>query len=292
MGMSPRRLTAEPVVAATAEVGEGPLWDERAGRLLWVDIPAGTLHRSHPATGSDVALQTGAMLGAVALRTGGDGWAAAVQDGFALIAADGAATPTHSVCAAPDRRMNDAKVDPAGRFWGGSTAMDPVAGAGELHCWAGDRATTVWSGLALPNGLGWSPDGSRFYLADSVDGVVWAASFDVASGALGARRELLRVEAAEGLPDGLCVDLDGCIWLALWGGRQVRRLAPDGRLLAVVDVPVSQPSSCALAPDGTLFVTSARAGLDAATLAREPHAGSVFALDAGVGPVPVAPFAG
>jgi sugar lactone lactonase YvrE len=287
---SPARLGGELVVPAGADVGEGPLWDEAAERLLWVDIPAGLLHRSDPRSGEDAVQPTGAMLGAVALRRGG-GLVAAVEDGFATLDGDGTATLRHGVSAAPDQRMNDAKCDPAGRYWGGSTAMTPALGAGALHCWDGDGARTLWDDLALPNGLGWSPDGAIFYLADSVTGVLWTAPFDLDTGSLGKRQELLRVAPAEGLPDGLCIDADGCIWLALWGGGGVRRHGPGGALLATVELPVSQPSSCALAPDGMLYVTSARAGLDAATLAREPAAGSVFAVDAGVAPVPVAPFA-
>lgn len=285
------RLAAEVVIAATAEVGEGPLWDADAQRLLWVDIAGGTLHRSDPATGADAAIQTGTMLGAVALRSAGWGLAAAVQDGFGLLDADGALQLVHGVSAGPGHRMNDAKCDPAGRFWGGSTAMTPVVGEGALHSWAGDEAVTHWTDLGLPNGLGWSPDGATFYLADSTTGLLHAAPFDVDAGTLGERRTLLEVDAADGVPDGLCVDADGCIWLAVWGGRQVRRHAPDGRLLAVVELPVTQPSSCALAPGGTLYVTSARAGLGADVLAAEPHAGSVFAVAAGVEPCPVAAFA-
>jgi len=286
-----RRREVELAVAATAEVGEGPLWDAAARRLLWVDIPAGTLHRFDPRSGADETTATGTLLGAVAPRAGG-GLVAAVADGFAALAPSGEPTVLAPVSADPQRRMNDAKCDPAGRFWGGSTAMEPTAGAGALHCWDGRRARTVWDGMTLPNGLGWSPDGTTLYVADSGQGVIWAAPFDVATGATGARRPLVEIAAADGLPDGLCVDADGCLWVALWGGGELRRHAADGRLLERIATPVSQPSSCALAPGGTLYVTSARAGLDAAALAREPLAGSLFAVAVGCEPVPVAAFSG
>lgn len=276
---------------ATAAVGEGPLWDEALGRLLWVDIPAGELHSWSPTDGAEEVKRTGTLLGAVAVRASG-GLVAAVADGFATLARDGAATVLAPVSGAPRLRMNDAKCDPAGRFWGGSTALTAVAGAGALHCWDGRSSWTAWEGMTLPNGLGWSPDGTVIYVADSGDGVVWSAPFDVETGTLGRRAPLIEIAPAEGVPDGLCVDADGCLWMALWGGGEVRRLAPDGRLLERVAMPVSQPSSCAIAPGGTLYVTSARAGLGAAALAREPLAGSLFAAAVGCEPVPVATFSG
>ncbi|WP_194904915.1 SMP-30/gluconolactonase/LRE family protein [Catenulispora rubra] len=163
-------------------------------------------------------------------------------------------------------------------------AVAPPRGA--LHCWGPRHGVrTVVEGLTLPNGLGWSPDDSVFYLADSMRRVVLAADFDVRTGALGTLRELIRIGG--GLPDGLCVDEDGCLWLAVWGAAEVRRYDPRGRHLATVRFPVSQPSSCAFGADGVLYVTSALEGTDAA---REPLAGSVFAVEAGVRGVPAGIF--
>ncbi|HST40944.1 MAG TPA: SMP-30/gluconolactonase/LRE family protein, partial [Conexibacter sp.] len=128
----PQRLAAEVAIAATAEVGEGPLWHAASGRLLWVDITRGTLHRSDPGSGADAETATGTLLGAVAPRDDGDGLAAAVADGFALLSDAGEVTVVDPVSGGADERMNDAKCDPAGRLWGGSTAMTPTAGGGAL----------------------------------------------------------------------------------------------------------------------------------------------------------------
>jgi len=301
----------EVFVRGRAVVGEGPVVDDRTAELVWVDIPSGILTRTALTGGgpATTVARVGTSLGAVAVRRRG-GYAAAVGTGFGLIDGDGPAVAAvaadgkgsadaggvlsvvHPVLPEPERRMNDAKCDAAGRFWAGSTTFGFPEGGGALHCWdpAGDAVRTVVSGLALPNGLGWSPDGRTFYLADSIQRVVFAADFDPADGHLGPLRELLRLDASDGMPDGLCVDQDGCLWLAVWGAGQVRRYDPHGVCVAVLPMPVSQPSSCAFGPDGTLYVTSA---CDGTAEDEQPLAGSVFVLPAtrwrGV---PVGTFAG
>lgn len=187
--------------------------------------------------------------------------------------------------------MNDAKCDPAGRWWAGSTTLDFRAGQGAVHCWDphDGEVRTVLDGLTLPNGLGWSPDQGTFYLADTVRRQVLAASYDRDSGALGPPQPLIHVETGAGAPDGLCIDEDGCLWIAMWGGAEVRRYAPTGHQLATVPMPVSQPSSCAFGQDGTLYITSAADGVD---VDREPLAGSVFALPTVHRGVPFSAFAG
>ena len=269
----------EVFVPCDAQVGEGPVVEEAAGRLVFVDIPQGRLLRADlrkPGPATEIA-NVGMSLGAVAPRRSG-GWVAACAEGFGTLRPDGALTVRHPVLADPALRMNDAKCDSAGRFWVGSTHVSFEPGRGALHCWDPRRGVrTVTEGLTLPNGLDWSPDAAVFYLADSMRRVVLRAAFDVRDGTIGPFSELIHVDG--GLPDGLCVDEDGCLWLAVWGAGEVRRHDPHGRLLATVRFPVSRPSSCAFGPDGTLFVTSAREGTEAA---REPLAGSVFAVDAGL----------
>lgn len=283
--------SVEVLVRARAEVGESPLWDERTGELVWIDMPTGELHRADPATGTDRVRLVGSALGAVAVRQRG-GFVAAYPRGFGSVGC-GPIEPLAEVLPEPELRMNDAKCDPAGRFWAGSTELGFAAGRGALHCLHADgRVDTVWTGLVLPNGLGWSPDGSTFYLADSVAGVVFRAGFDPADGRVGDRVPWVELDAGDGMPDGLCVDAEGCVWVALWGGGEVRRYAPSGRLVATVPVPVSQAASCALGPGPTLYVTTARAGLSGRALAAEPLAGSVFAVAAPAVATPVGSYAG
>jgi sugar lactone lactonase YvrE len=272
----------EVAIRASAETGAGPVWDARTGELVWVDIPAGLLHRCDVPSGADTATGVGMMLGAVAVAAAG-GWAAAAEDGFGLIDADGHLELRDRVLPEPGTRMNDGACDGAGRMWAGSLGPGIAPGTGMLHCWEpGQPSRVVLRGLTLPNGIAWSPSGRQMYLADSRAGVVYEFGFDSGDGQLGQRRALIEIPPEQGLPDGLCADADGCLWLALWGGWQVRRYDPQGRLLATVSFPVAQPSACAFGPDRTLYVTSAWEGLAPGQRQRQPLAGSVFAFDAGL----------
>jgi sugar lactone lactonase YvrE len=153
----------------------------------------------------------------------------------------------------------------------------------------------VLTGLTISNGIGWSPDGATMYLADSGTGLVEAFAFEGTTGDLSERRTLVRIQRPGAVPDGLTVDQEGGIWVALWGGGAIQRYGPDGALLATLRLPVDQPTSCAFGgPElATLFVTSARAGLDEAALDRQPHAGHLFRFDdLGVTGTPCAPYRG
>lgn len=276
------------LIEATDSVGEGPVIDPRTGALVRVDIVTGALHETDLATGRTMSLTVATMLGAVAPRASRPGFAAAVSDGFGLIE-DGELRMLDQCLPDPELRMNDAKCDARGRLWAGSCALDFEPGRGRLHRWDGDGPSIVAAtGRALPNGLGWSLDSRRMYLADSMTHEVLKADFDLDDGTVGDFRPWVSI--GSGLPDGLAVDEEGAVWVAIWGGGEVLRFAPDGRLAARVPLPVSQPSSCAISVGGTLYITSARAGLAEEVLRAEPLAGSVFALDVGVAGVPIAPM--
>jgi sugar lactone lactonase YvrE len=182
--------------------------------------------------------------------------------------------------------MNDAACDPVGRFWAGSMAYDSREGAGSLHRVDLDGTiTTVLTELTISNGLGWSPDGRTMYLNDSGPTVTWAFDYDVDTGVPSNRRVLAHHD--HGVCDGLTVDDDGCLWVALWGGSAVDRIAPDGRRLRRIDVAARQPSDCCLV--GThLIITTAR---------HEPTAptdddGRLYIADVGISGPPMRPFAG
>lgn len=280
----------EVVVRAAAETGEGPVWDARTGELAWVDIPAGLLHRSDVSSGADIVTQAGMKLGAVAVAASG-GFAAAAEDGFGLIDVGGHLELLDRALPEPGTRMNDGACDHRGRMWAGSLGARAAPGTGMLHCWEpGQPSRVVLRGLSLPNGIGWSLSGRQMYLADSTAGVVYEFGFDQDDGRLGEQRVLIGIPREQGMPDGLCTDADGCLWIAVWGGWQLRRYDPRGRLLATVGFPVAQPSACAFGPDTTLYVTSAWEGLPAGQ--RQPLAGSVFAFDAGIGGPEAGVFAG
>jgi sugar lactone lactonase YvrE len=292
--MADTLATPDVLARADAETGEGPVIDARTGLLAWVDIPRGTLYQTDRSTGETTVRRYPTMLGAVAPRMR-NGWAAAVKEGFAYLddtdEGDSGLDIADPVLPEPDRRMNDAKCDARGRMWAGSTTMTFVPGSGQLHCWDGaGPSRVVRTGMRLPNGIGWSPDGRYMYVVDTFQSIIHRTAFDLDDGEVGEFEPFYSTPEGE-IPDGLCVDSDGCLWLAMWGGFEVRRLSPAGQLIQTLPMPVPQPSSCALDDAGTLYVTSAREGLNEATLAAHPESGSVFAVTVGATPVPVAPFA-
>jgi sugar lactone lactonase YvrE len=278
------------VIPARAEVGEGPVVDPRTGRLVWVDITRGELIEDDLRTGRQQRVSLNTMLGAAVPRAERPGFAVAVSDGYGLVV-DGELTLVAPDFPQPDHRSNDAKCDSRGRLWAGSNQLEFEAGQGKLRVWdGGTSARIVRDGFTLPNGLGWNVQDTAMYLVDSMKKQLLVADFDVDAGEVGEFRVLTDFDT--GLPDGLAVDRDGCVWVAVWGGWEVARIAPDGTRVGSIRMPVSQPSSCAFGPDGTLYITTATSGLSAEDLACQPLAGSVFAVPTSTRGVPVASFAG
>ncbi len=275
-------------VACTTEqnvLGEGARWDARRGELLRVDIAAGRVYRDRVA--DDGALQPvrdyrlPGTVGAIAPIAGDDGWLLAANRGFTHLAPDGG----HRVIAevSPEgTRMNDAACDPRGRLWAGALADDHHAGGGALYRLDGSgRAEQVLDGLTIPNGVGWSLDGSTMYLVDSGPRVIHAFTFDADRGAISNARILVTVPADVGSPDGLTVDAGGDLWVAVYGGGRVQRYSPEGGLKAEFAVPAEQTTCCAFAGRGLnrLYVTTATEGWSDDRRRAEPGAGLVYRID-------------
>lgn len=289
-----------PCSATPGLLTEGPRWDAERDELLWVDIVGSRLHRARFGTDGllhEVAsIQFDRFVGAVAPVAGG-GYILAAGTGFLFADPSGAVLELAQPEAdRDDVRMNDGACDPQGRFWAGTMALDEAPGAGVLYRLELDGScTTVLTGLTISNGIGWSPDGSSMYLSDSGTRRIDAFDFDGANGDIAKRRTIARIAEPGAAPDGLTVDEAGDIWVALWGGGALRRYSPEGSLLSTVPVPVDRPTSCAFGGPGltTLFITTARHGLDDTDLARQPDAGRVFRVGAlGVGGPPCAPYRG
>jgi sugar lactone lactonase YvrE len=276
----------ELVLDARADLGEGPRWDSRRQRLLWVDIMRGRVHAFTPSTGACRNVSVGRTVGALACTSDGT-LVLAVAGGFGRLDLE---TGRFEMLAGaevdrPQNRMNDGNCDAAGRFWAGTMALDERPGAGALYRLDPDRTVhTMLSGVTISNGLDWSLDGRLMYYVDSPTLRIDMFDFEPAAGAIANRRTFVEVPADAGVPDGLTVDAAGFVWLALWGGAALRRYAPDGTLERVVPLPVTHPTSCAFggAALDELYVTSARVALTAEERARQPRAGGVFRLRPGV----------
>jgi sugar lactone lactonase YvrE len=275
-------LTWEVAAAVGAELGERPVWDAGAGCLIWVDISPGELHRFTTEAGDAVIAAVGVPVGAAAPRAGG-GYVLAAADGFRLIGPDGTpegplVVPQHMPAAV---RFNDGACDPAGRFWAGTAATDGSSKTGALYRLDADGSVTeVLDGITESNGLAWSPDATTFYYTDSGEPTsrVRAFGFDLASGALRDERDLIRFAPGDGVADGLVVDADGCLWIAMWDGGCVRRYTADGQLIATYPVPVSRPTCPGFggADLADLYVTTALEGLSAEGRQAEPFAGHLL----------------
>jgi len=284
------------VLEARASVGEGPVWDERSNTLVWVDIMNNAVHVFDPASGQDRSVDVGQPVGAAGLRERG-GLILALRDGFAVLDAD--LGDLHWVAHVeediPTNRMNDGKCDAAGRFWAGTMAFAVTPGVASLYRLDPDyRVTRVLTNLTLSNGLDWSPDNRRMYYIDSRTQRVDAFDFDLEHGTLGESRTLVDLPREVGLPDGMTVDSEGCVWVALHGGAALHRYTPDGHLERTLRVPARQVTCCAFggADLGDLYVTSMTYGVSEAELREQPLAGALFRARPGVRGRPSYRFAG
>ncbi len=285
--------TAELVLDSQAELGEGPHWDAVAGELLWVDIPAGAVHRFDPATGTDRSFSAGELVGAAVPREAG-GFALALRDSFATVDENGSGLHRLTAVEAdrPETRMNDGACDSAGRFWAGTASVTEDEPTGSLYrLTPGGELATMLTAVTISNGIGWSPDDTLMYYVDTPRQLLEAFDFDAGEGTISGRRPVAAIDPDDGHPDGLTVDADGCIWVALWDGSALRKYTPGGELVGIVDVPADRPTSCAFGgPElDVLYITSACK--DPGRF-RRSNGGGVFAVRTGSRGFPSNAFAG
>lgn len=286
---------AELLVRHDALVGEGPVWDPRIGRVVWVDIPNNTVFVTDPADGSTVERTLPLSVGVVLPRASG-GYVAALQDGFYALPDEGEPELIAPVEAAdPRTRFNDGEIDPQGRFWAGTMGWHAEAELGSLYRLDPDGTVTrMVERTSISNGLGWGPDGTTMYYVDTPTYRVDRFDFDPTSGAISNRREFVTIHEGGGRPDGLTVDSQGAVWVATWPGHGVHRYLPDGTLDAVIPLPVSNVSSCEFGGRDLrdLYITTAWELLSEEEHASQPLAGSLFRTRVDVPGKPRLPFAG
>jgi sugar lactone lactonase YvrE len=276
--------TVRCAVVSGDRLGEGPCWSPNEGRLFWFDILGRRLHWLEPGTGLKGEWSLPLRASAAAPRAAG-GLIAATEAGLVHInGRTGELRQAQAFAFPRGFRSNDGKIDPAGRFWW--SVMDEADGARPGAVFRTDpdgRTRRVLDGVHIPNTLAVTADGATLFLADSRAQRLDAYAIDD-QGGLGPPRSFVDLSGEAATPDGGAFDAEGFLWNAQWGGWRVVRYAPDGRIDRIVDMPVSQPTSCAFGgPDlATLYITSAAEGLDAHALARQPLAGALFALEPGV----------
>lgn len=289
-------MSSEPVCVwtARAKLGEGPFWDVRESAVYWVDIKAPAVHRFTPDDGARRSWPMPELIGCLARRKRG-GFVAGFKTGFAFVDLEknrieriGNPEP-----ARPGNRFNDGKCDAQGRFWAGTMDDGERAATGWLYRLDADLKWRRMDGPYIcTNGPAFGADGNTLYHTDTVGRTIHA--FDLARGVVSNKRVFVRFAAADGYPDGMTVDAEGCVWVCHWGGWRVTRFAPDGRIERTIAMPAAQVTSCAFGGPGldTLYITTASIGLDDAALAKQPLAGGLFACKPGPRGLPAPEFAG
>ncbi|MEC5182689.1 sugar lactone lactonase YvrE [Cryobacterium sp. MP_3.1] len=282
-------MRAEQLTDPITFHGEGPVFAQSWGGLRLVDLFAGDV-LSLAADGTVTRRHVDSIAAALRPRVGG-GAVIALERGFALEDADGTLTRLPEVWADASVRMNDGGAAPDGSFYCGSMAYDQRTGAGSLYRLAPDGSVELaLAGVTISNGLAWSPDGSLAYYNDTPTGRIGVFDWTPETGLTGLRT-FADIPSADGYPDGLTVDSEGGVWVALYAGGAVRRYSPEGTLDEVIEVAAQRVTACTFGGDDLrrLYITTSREGL---APEEDPLAGSVFTVTPGVAGLAEAPFAG
>ena len=291
-------MTSKAVASTISQgdLGEGLRWDARRDEVLAVDILAGRVYRGQVADDGTLTLirtyTVPGTVGAIVPVEGDEGWVLAAGQGFVHLSPEGVLQPIVEVTPA-GTRMNDGACDPQGRLWAGTLADDFRPGGGALYRLDPDGHVEVMlDDLTISNGLGWSPDGATMYLADSGPRLVHAFEFNQRTGQISEGRVLITITEQLGAPDGLTVDADGDIWVAIYGGGRVQRYSPEGVLREELLVPAAQSTSCAFAGRdlNRLYVTTATEGWSVEQRRAQPAAGLIYRFETDATGRPAAPF--
>lgn len=278
----------EHVLASQNKLGEGPVWDTEEQALYWVDIENSRFCRLQPASGAFETVDVGVPVGVLALRERG-GLVMATKAGFAFWnRQNGLRLLVNPQAQNGHTRFNDGAVDCRGRFWAGTmcglveTCQEPE---GSLYRLDPDGSLHIMeTGVFVSNGIDWSPDNTLMYYTDSPTKTIFVYDFDAQSGTIANRRPFIHTPDESGVPDGLAVDSEGCLWSARWGGGKITRYDPTGQAMQELRLPVQYPTSCAFggASLDELYITSAWTALSPEKREQQPLAGDLFLVRAGV----------
>ena len=291
-------INAEVVHSASAALGEGCVWSPLEDLLVWVDITGQAVHRFDHASGQPVSVwRYNESVGNAALRAGG-GLALGLGNTVTLTDRVGAIESVIELPGEPEtNRANDGAVDPAGRLFQGTMSnTEPGSPVAALHRVDGDgTARRVLSDVMISNGIGWSPDRSTMYYIDTLTFRVDQFDYDPDTGEIEGRRPFVTFDGSSGGPDGMTVDADGCLWVAMFGGFGVQRFSPDGEQLETVVTPGAPQTTCCCfgGPDlDTLYITTAAASIAGVDTEGESNSGALFAADVDAVGLPTNLFAG
>jgi sugar lactone lactonase YvrE len=282
------------VVACQNTLGEGPLWNGQEQSIYWVDIDEKKIQRYFPGTQKYEVFDLPIKICLMAFRSKG-GMIMGAENGIYFWDPNSQKLDfiTHPESGKTEARFNDGKVDRKGRLWAGTMTFQGATSS----LYRLDKNLSVHqmeTGVTISNGVGWSPDNKTMYFVDSLRYVVYAYDFDLETGALSNRRAFVQMSESFGIPDGLTVDSEGCVWVAIYNGWKVMRYDPAGKVVDEIAFPVSKPSSCMFGGKNLdeLYVTSISDGLTAEDKLKQPMAGDLFMIKTSVRGLPEPDFAG
>lgn len=277
----------ELVIDSRSDLGEGAIWNSQTGELLWINITGKILNIYNPKTGNNKELFTGQMIGTV-VPCSSDKVLVALQNGiFSLDPFTGTKVlivdPEEDLS---DNRFNDGKCDPAGRFWAGTMSTKDEKGAGSLYRLDKDSSIhKMIEDVSISNGIVWSLNASKMYYIDTPTQQVKEYDYNNETGEISNPKVAVEISTELGSPDGMTIDAEGNLWIALWGGAAVGCWNPEtGKLIRKIEVPAKNVTSCAFGDDdlGTLYITTARINTADEELQKYPEAGGVFKTTPGI----------
>jgi len=270
---------------ANAKLGEGAIWNVDNQKLYWVDIEGQCFNIFDPATGDNIVYKTGKRVGTV-VPINANTVLTALEDGIATIDLEKGSvdyvlnTDIHKV---NNRRFNDGKCDPRGRFWVGTLSMDGIANVSSLYCIDKDfNLSERISGVSISNGIAWSIDGSLMYYIDTPTGEVVQFDYNLENGTIANKKLIIKITEQDGYPDGMTIDGQGMLWVALWDGFGVVQIDPStGNILQKINIPAPKVTSCTFGGPNLdqLYITTARVEMTEDDLLKYPLSGSIFIAD-------------
>lgn len=285
----------EVVLKNQAVLAEGPAWDSAHHALLWVDIVQHTINRFDLRSGKNQSVKFDATIGSVVPRKSG-GYVLATDNGLIELSTDlkigNVIAPIHI---SQEEQMNDGKCDAAGRYWTGTLAIDRKSPVGSLYCVdASHHVERKLADIVVSNGMGWNSKQNKMYYIDSKKYCILQFDFDLEEGQISNQRVFVDLSKSQGIPDGMTVDAEEGIWVAMWDGGEVHRYKPDGTLDFVIEMPVKRVTSCCFGGEDLtdLYITSSRNGLTEEQHQQQPLAGSIFRIKVGIKGVPTYAYAG
>ncbi|XP_061482974.1 regucalcin [Rhineura floridana] len=296
-------VKVECVVQENCKIGESPLWEEKESSLLFVDITGKKVYRWNSLTKEVHSVSVDAPVSTVSLHKSGD-YIITLGTQFAALnwKKKSVTTINHVDKDKSNNRFNDGKVDPAGRLFAGTMAEEIRPAVlerhqGSLYTLFPDHSVVKhFDKVDISNGLDWSLDHRTFFYIDSLSYSVDAFDYDLQTGKLSNRKSIYKMEKEESIPDGMCIDSEGKLWVACYDGGRVIRIDPEtGKRIQTVKLPVDKTTSCSFGGKdySELYVTSACQAMDEASLSRQPKAGSVFKITGlGVKGIPPYSYAG